>query len=133
VAKRLSIICKALGHGVTRSKRLAMQCGRKAAENGNVDACLRLASCIYGDYPYARDIGRVGDAAGDVMPAGIMEGHDLPRDVLTSVAYWVRKGCRQGLTLVYFQAQRKRFPSDRGCIWGCLGGVQGVHVVLGGI
>ena len=27
----------------------------------------------------------------------------------------------QGLTLVHFSAQRERFLSDRGCIWGCLG------------
>ena len=42
----------------------------------------------------------------------------------------------QGLTLVQFSAQRKRFLSDRGCIWGlfrgCLGvigGVQGIFCV----
>ena len=33
-------------------------------------------------------------------------------------------GCVQGLTLVHFSAQRKRFLWDRGCIWGRLGGVE---------
>jgi len=36
---------------------------------------------------------------------------------------------RQGLTLVHFVAQRKRFVWDRGCVQGvftgCLGGVRG--------
>ena len=32
-----------VGRGVTRSKRLAEQCIRKAAENGHSEACLGLA------------------------------------------------------------------------------------------
>ena len=38
-----SIICLALGRGVTRSKRRAMQWRRKAAETGYADACTQLA------------------------------------------------------------------------------------------
>ena len=32
------------------------------------------------------------EAAGVATSAGVMEGHDVPPDVLTSVVYWVRKG-----------------------------------------
>jgi len=31
----------------------------------------------------------------------------------------------QGLTLVHFSAQRKRFLRDRGCMWGLLRGCSG--------
>ena len=44
------------------------------------------------DHPYAREIGHVGEAAGVAAPAGVMEGHDVPRDILTSVVHWLRKG-----------------------------------------
>ena len=44
------------------------------------------------------------------------------------VAHW------QGLTLVLFSAQRKRFLWDRGCMWRlfgcCLGGVRGYKGVI---
>jgi len=40
----------------------------------------------------------------------------------------------QGLTLVHFSAQCKRFLWDRGCIWGslrgCLGGTRGCKRVF---
>ena len=85
-------ICQALGRGVTRSKRRAMQWRRKAAENGYADACLQLALRMYGDEPYAREVGHVGEAAGVAAPAGVTEGHDVPQDVLTSVVHWLRKG-----------------------------------------
>ena len=46
------------------------------------------------------------------------------------------QAARQGPTLVYFSAQRKRFLWDRGCIWGLFmgrlvgtGGCQGGHRV----
>jgi len=87
-----SNICRALGRGVTRSKRRAMQWRRKAAETGHVDACLQLAGRMYGDEPYAREVGHVGEAAGVAKPAGVMEGHDVPPDVLTSAVHWLRKG-----------------------------------------
>ena len=93
-----SNICQALGRGVTRSKRKAIQWGRKAAENGhasengNADACLKLAAHMYMDKPYAREVGHVGEAAGVAMSAGDMEGHNVPPDVLTSVVHWLRKG-----------------------------------------
>jgi len=42
--------------------------------------------------------------------------------------------CRQGLTLVHFSAQRKRFLWDKGCNWGlfrgCSGGVEGYEGVF---
>ena len=41
-----------------------MQWRRKAAENGDSNACLLLADRMYGDMPYAREVGHVGKAAG---------------------------------------------------------------------
>ena len=84
-------VCQALGRGVTRSKRRAMQWLRKAAENGHAVACVKLATHMYGDQPYAREVGHVGEAAG-VLSTGVMEGHDVPLDVLTGVLHWLRKG-----------------------------------------
>ena len=87
-----SIICQALWRGVSRSKRRAMQWMRKAAETGYADACWRLAERMYGDLPYAREVGHVGEDAGAATSAGVMEGHDVPPDVLTGVVHWLRKG-----------------------------------------
>jgi len=87
-----SIICQALGRGVTRSQRKAQQWMRKAAESGLTDACGHVAADMYLDLPYAREVGHVGEAARVAAPAGVMEGHDVPPDVLTSVVYWIRKG-----------------------------------------
>ena len=86
------IICQALGRGVTRSKRRATQWMRKAAETGQSDACLQLAAKMYGDQPYAREVGHAGDAAGVAALAGDMEGHDVPLDVLTSVVQVAKGG-----------------------------------------
>ena len=69
-----------------------MQWLRKAAEHGLAGACLLLACRMYGDRPYAREVGNVGEAAGVAMPAGVMEVHDIPPDVLTGVVHWLRKG-----------------------------------------
>jgi TPR repeat protein len=55
-----SINCQALRCGVTRSKRRAVQWLRKAAKNGNADACKHLAQHLYLDLPYAREVGHVG-------------------------------------------------------------------------
>jgi len=87
-----SIICQALGRGVTRSKRRAMQWMRKAAETGHADACLVLAGRMYGDQPYAREVGHAEEAAGVAASVGVVEGHDVPPDVLTGVVHWLRKG-----------------------------------------
>ena len=81
-----SNICRALRHGVSRSKRRATQWMRKAAENGHTNACVRLAARMYGDLPYAREIGHVGEAA------GVVEGHDVPPFVLAGVLHWLRLG-----------------------------------------
>ena len=88
----LSIICQALARGVTRSKRRAAQWLRKTAGNGLAEACLTLAARMYEDTPYTREVGHVGEAAGVATPAGVLEGHDVPPDVLTSVIYWVQMG-----------------------------------------
>ena len=86
------VICQALERGVTRSKRRAMQWMRTAAENKLAAACSQLACRMYGDEPYAREVGNVGEAAGVTTSVGVMEGHDVPPDVLTSVIYWVQLG-----------------------------------------
>ena len=87
-----SIICQALGRGVTRSRRRAAQWLRKAADNGHSDACLALAQRMYGDEPYYREVGHVGEAAGVATSAGMTKGHDVPPDVLSSVVHWMRNG-----------------------------------------
>jgi len=87
-----SIICRALGCGVTRSKHRAMQWYGKAAENGEAESCLMLAQYMYSDHPYARKVGHVVEVGGVGTLAGIMEGHCVPPDVLTSVVHWLRKG-----------------------------------------
>jgi len=90
----VSAVCLALGLGVTRSKRQAMRWKRKAAEateSGYSNSCMQLASAMYADHPYAREVGHVEEAAGVAMSAGVVEGHDVPPDVLTSVIYWLRK------------------------------------------
>jgi len=95
-----SFIWLALGRGVTRSKRRAMQYCRKAADNGYPGSCDQLASLMYSDTPHAREVGHVAEAAGVAMSAGVMEDHDVPPDVMTSVVHWLRKaGCHPVLKL----------------------------------
>jgi hypothetical protein len=53
---------------------------------------LLLAAHMYMDRPYAREVGHVGRGAGIAAPAGVMEGHDVPPHVLTSVVHWLGKG-----------------------------------------
>jgi hypothetical protein len=58
---------------------------------------MELARDMYGDRPHAREAGHVEvEATGVATSAADMEGHDVPPDVLTSVVYWVRKGCGTG-------------------------------------
>jgi len=87
-----SIMCQTLGRGVTRSKRQAMHWLREAANAGNAHTCAILASTVYHDQPYARVVGRVVEAAEVAMMDGVVEGHDVPPDVLNSVVHWLRKG-----------------------------------------
>jgi len=86
----------ALGCGVTRSKRRALRWLRKAAENGHAHSCVMLAGRIYGDKPYAREVGHVGEVDGVAVSAGVMEGHDVPPDIMTAVLHWLRMGCVTG-------------------------------------
>jgi hypothetical protein len=65
---------------------------RKGAEIGCPDSCWKLAINMYADQPYARELGLVVQAAGVALAAGVMEVHDVPPDVLTSVVHWLRKG-----------------------------------------
>jgi hypothetical protein len=57
----VSHICLAVRCGVARSKRKAMQWMRKAAENGHTQSSSQLAAHVYGDHPYAREVGHVGE------------------------------------------------------------------------
>ena len=86
-----SNICQALGRGVTRSKQLTVSWMRRAAENGHASSYLQLAVRMYRDEPYARVVGHVGEAAEVATSAGLMDGHDVPPDVLISVVR-LRKG-----------------------------------------
>jgi TPR repeat protein len=81
-----------VGRGVTRSKGMAMRWALKADENGDAYMCVHIAQWMYQDLPYAREIGHVEEAAGVAASAGVMEGHDVPPDVLTDVVHWLRKG-----------------------------------------
>jgi TPR repeat protein len=87
-----SNLYQARGRGVTRSKRKTKKWLRKATENGHEHACVKLAAHMYDDRPYAREAGHVGEAAGIATSAGVMNGHTVPPDVLTSVVHWLRKG-----------------------------------------
>jgi len=70
-----------------------MRWSRKAAENGHGESCFRLAMGMYEqDRPYAREVGHVGEAAGVATSAGVMEGHDVPSDVLIGVVHWLERG-----------------------------------------
>jgi len=69
-----------------------MRWTRKAAENGDTHACMCLAQFMYGDRPYAREVGHVEEAARVATSDGVMEGHDVPPEVLVDVVHWLRKG-----------------------------------------
>jgi hypothetical protein len=97
-----SIICPALGRGVTRSKRQALQWCRKAAENGYADACMFLAQYMYEDRPSARQVGHVVEAAGVATAAGITEEHGVPPYVLSDVVHWLQKGGHDPIVTPYY-------------------------------
>ena len=86
-----SLFCQALGRGVTRSKRRAMCWIRKAAENGNVVQCRKLATRMYADHPYAREVGHVPEAGQTASSARMVEGHNMHPFILASVMHWLRK------------------------------------------
>ena len=114
-----SRICQALRRGVTRSKRRSMQWLRTAAENGYADSCLLIADRMYADLPYAREVGHVGEVAGVPMSAGVMEGHNVPPDVLTSLMYWLHKGGRNAVTGLHVLRRRalegSKYCRNEGC------------------
>jgi len=65
---------------------------RKAADIGEAGSCYQLAIDMYADKPYAREVGHVGEAAGDATSAGDMEGHDVPQEILADIVQWLLKG-----------------------------------------
>ena len=54
------------------------------------------------DLPYAREVGHVEEAAGVATSAGVMEGHDVPPDVLTGVVHCGRGGMIHSTSLAGF-------------------------------
>jgi len=74
-----SNICQALGRGVTRSKRRAIHWIRKAAEMGHTRSCLQLAIDMYGDLPYAREVGHMGRLPGWPRPLGSWRHTTFPQ------------------------------------------------------
>jgi hypothetical protein len=74
---------------------------------------------MYVDQPYAREVGNVGEAARVAAPAEVMEGHDVPPDVMSGVLHWLRKGGYD--TVVNLQAFREmelegvRYCFNEGC------------------
>jgi hypothetical protein len=78
---------------------------------------------MYRDQPYAREVGHVEEAAEVAAPAGTMEGHDVPPDVLTGVVFWLQKGCVTGQHDVVHEIgvmrtealQGARYCSNDGC------------------
>jgi len=92
-----------------------MQWSRKAAENGDAASCLLVASYIYLDNPYAREVGHVVEAAGVATLDGVMEGHDVPPDVLTSVVLWLRKGGHD-LVNELDMSRRAALEGDKHCV-----------------
>jgi hypothetical protein len=69
---------------------------------------MRLGVSMYLDLPYARELGHVVEAAGVVTPAGVMEGHDVPACVLTSVIYWLQKEKGADHSLAMLDGLRKK-------------------------
>jgi hypothetical protein len=47
---------------------------------------------MYADNPYAREVGHVEEATRVATSAEVMEGHDVPPDVLIGVVHWLRRG-----------------------------------------
>jgi len=71
----------------------------------------------------------VAAAAAGLLPAA------TGGDVMDAALRWAwTTAVVQGLTLVHFSTQLRRFLWDRGCIygvfWGCLGGVRGYQGVF---
>ena len=47
---------------------------------------------MYGDLPYAREVGHVVETAGVATSAGATEGHEVPPNVMIDMLHWLRKG-----------------------------------------
>jgi hypothetical protein len=91
----------------------------KAAESGHTQSCLRFAKHMYLDLPYAREVGHVEGAAGVATPAGVMDGHDIPPHVFTSVVHWMRKGGHDELDELHelrrIALEGAKFCQNEGC------------------
>ena len=87
-----SIICQALGRGVTRSNQMAMRWTRKAAENGHATACLKLAQHMYHDHPYAARLDLWWRPPGPPCQLGSWRGTTSPR--MSWSAWYI--GCARG-------------------------------------
>jgi len=88
---------------------------RKAAENSLVEACVQLGSFMYKAKPYAREVGQVREPARVATPAGFMEGHDVPPDVMTGVVHWYRKGGSLDPSDLLDELRRRMLEGDKYC------------------
>ena len=104
-----------------------MQWTRKAADMGLAASCVYLARCMYTDHPYAREFGLVGEAAGVSTSAGVLEGHDVPPDVLASVVHWLLKGGGNPVEKLAGYRQMALVGSDYCCNETCEVVGRGLH------
>jgi len=108
--------CQSLGRGITQSKKVAMKWLRKAAEKGLPDACVQMGSFMYTAKPYDREVGHVGEAAGVATPAGVMiEGHNVPPDVMFSVLHWYHKVEGFDPSALLDELRRRALEGDKYC------------------
>ena len=106
-------------NGVSRARHVAMAWLRKAAETGHLGACIMLASNIYLDRAYARDVGEIAD------PSNANEdylGYYIQLHHLRKVLYWLRKGvCDEGFVRMFVNAfdselaDGSSYCMNRGC------------------
>jgi TPR repeat protein len=101
--------------GVSRSKGLAMRWTRKAAENGDADMCVHVAQWMYLDMPYAREVGHVEEATGIAASVGVMEGHDVPPEVMADVVHWLRKAGHPDPAELLDALRRKALEGEKYC------------------
>ena len=88
---------------------------RKAAENGNADMCVHVAQWMYADMPYAREVGHVEEATGIAASVGVMEGHDVPPEVMTDVVHWLRKAGHPDPAELLDALRRKALKGGKYC------------------
>ena len=72
-------------------------------------------------------VGLVGEAAGVSTSAGVLEGHDVPPDVLASVVHWLLKGGGNPVKELAGYRQMALVGSDYCCNGTCEVVGRGLH------